>query len=342
MGGDVAGRLARTSAPLTLPVAAMVMALIAVALGACLGPQTTRSTPGPSPTPGSSPTAPASSGSASPGATPAPTVAASDAPAILVGAGDIASCGSAGDEATADLLESIAGTIFTAGDNVYDAGTGWEFENCYGPTWGRFRDRTLPVAGNHDYETTGAAGYFAYFGAVAGDPAKGWYAVDLGAWRIYALNSNCWAIGGCEAGSPQESWLRDDLAREARPCVLAIWHHPLFSSGQHGSDPMTRALWQALEDAGAEIVISGHDHDYERFGAQTSSGATDPAGIIEYVVGTGGRSHYRFEAVADNSLVRNNDVFGVIRFELGADRWSFQFVPVSGGRFIDSSSGTCH
>jgi hypothetical protein len=325
-----------------LSLAALPVSLLAVAMGLarCSGPQVTVHGTAPPPQPTSSGTPVALQPTQSPSAAPATTSAAP--PAVLVGAGDIASCPGTGDDATADLIDGIDGTVFTAGDNVYDTGTPWEFANCYDPSWGGFRDRTLPVPGNHDYATKGAAGYFGYFGAAAGDPSEGWYAVDVGPWRFYALNSSCWAIGGCEAGSRQERWLRADLAAYPRRCVLAVWHHPLFSSGEHGSDRMTQALWQALEDAGAEIVVSGHDHDYERFGPQAATGTPDPDGIVEYVVGTGGRSYYGFRDIADNSLVRNNDTFGVIRFELSAAAWSFEFVPVPRATFTDSGSGTCH
>lgn len=264
-------------------------------------------------------------------------------PVVLVGAGDIADCGSDGDQATAGLLDTIEGTVFTLGDNVYERGTAAEFERCYGPTWGRHRLRTMPVTGNHDYGTPGAAGYFDYFGAVAGDPATGWYAYDRGAWRVYVLNSNCAAIGGCAAGSDQERWLRTDLAANPRPCVLAMWHHPRFSSGRHGNDVTTADLWRALSAAGAELVLNGHDHDYERFAPQTPAGNEDhDEGLVEIIVGTGGRSHYAFETVRANSLVRDDTTYGVLRLVLSDGAWSFDFVPVAGGGFSDSGGGTCH
>src|SRR5262245_61040722 len=175
---------------------------------------------------------------------PTPTLGPPTAPptpppasVVLVGAGDIASCASSGDEATAALLQGIAGTVFTTGDNVYDNGTATEYATCYGPSWGQpaIKSRTRPVPGNHEYNTPGATGYYGYFGAAAGDPAKGYYAYDLGAWRVYVLNSNCAAIGGCGAGSAQEQWLRGELAADPRTCVVAMWHHPRFSSGsEHG------------------------------------------------------------------------------------------------------------
>jgi hypothetical protein len=262
---------------------------------------------------------------------------------VLVGAGDIADCSSTGDEATADLLDSIDGTVFTLGDNAYEAGTPGEFRRCYAPTWGRQLARTMPVPGNHEYGTAGAAGYFGYFGAAASDPDRGYYAYDRGAWRIYALNSNCADIGGCGAGSVQERWLRADLAANPRRCVLAIWHHPRFSSGLHGNDPSTQALWEALYDAGAELILNGHDHTYERFAPQSPSGRVDTrTGIVEMVVGTGGRSHYDFPTIRANSIVRDDTSYGVLRLELVDGGWSFEFVPVAGASFTDSGGGTCH
>jgi hypothetical protein len=251
-------------------------------------------------------------------ATP-PTSAAS--PFILVGAGDIASCSSNGDEATADLLETIPGIVFTTGDNVYDNGTPSEFRDCYGPSWGRppIKARTRPTPGNHDYNTPSATGYFGYFGAAAGDPATGYYAYDAGTWRVYVLNSNCAAIGGCDAGSPEEQWLRADLAANSRACVLAMWHHPRYSSGlEHGSSTATEALYQALYDFNTELILAGHDHDYERFAPMTATGTIDDArGIVQFVVGTGGKSHYPFGTPQTGSFVRNNDTYGVLRLAPG-------------------------
>jgi hypothetical protein len=261
----------------------------------------------------------------------------------MVGAGDIASCASTGDEATAALLPGIAGTVFTLGDNVYDNGTATEYANCYDPSWGAQKARTKPAPGNHEYNTANATGYYGYFGAAAGDPTMGYYAYDLGAWRIYALNSNCAAIGGCTAGSAQETWLRGDLAANPHTCVLAYWHHPRFSSGSsHGSSTVTAALWQALQDFGAELVLVGHEHNYERFAAQSPSGVADPNGIVEIVAGTGGRSHYGFGTPIANSLVRNSDTYGVLRLDLSATGYAFNFVHEAGKTFTDSGSATCH
>ena len=264
------------------------------------------------------------------------------ASAVLVGAGDIADCGSRGDEATAALLDGIAGTVFTAGDNVYDAGTRAEFEECYAPTCGRHKRRTRPAPGNHDYATPNAAPYFAYFGAAAGEPGKGYYSYELGAWHVVVLNSNCDEVG-CQAGSPQERWLRADLAAHPARCTLAYWHHPRFSSGDHGSQPQMRAVWQALWEAGADVVLAGHDHNYERFAPQTPWGAADPeSGIREFVVGTGGSRHEGIEELAANSEVRNDDTFGVLKLTLHPKSYEWEFIPVAGGTFTDSGSDTCH
>ena len=285
------------------------------------------------------------SASAVPGApSPTATGGASTAPGfVLIGAGDIASCSSDGDEATAKLIDGVDGTVFTLGDNAYERGSPGEYRDCYDPTWGRERARTRPVPGNHEYGTRGAAGYFEYFGGAAGKSGEGWYAYDAGTWRVYVLNSNCDEVGGCDAGSAQERWLHDDLAANPRQCVLAMWHHPLFNSGEHGNNPITRPLWQDLYDAGADLVLNGHDHTYERFGPQAPDGRLDAdRGIVEMVVGTGGRSHYPFPIVRDNSLVRDGTTWGVLRLVLSDGGWSFRFLPVPGATFTDSGDGTCH
>ena len=260
----------------------------------------------------------------------------------LLAAGDIASCDSAGDEATARLLDSHAGTVITLGDNAYPGGSISEFIRCYDPTWGRVRARTFPSPGNHEYVTGGAAGYFEYFGEAAGDPEKGYYSFDAGEWHLISLNSNCGEVGGCGAGSPQERWLRADLAASDARCVLAYWHHPRFSSGEHGNHASMRPFWQALYDFGADVVLSGHDHDYERFAPQTPAGAADPQrGIRQFVVGTGGRSHYGFGAHVANGEVRHSGTFGVLKLTLRASGYYWQFLPVGGASFTDAGSAEC-
>ena len=288
---------------------------------------TPSSTPTPTPTP--SPTA-APTLSATPAPpTPGPTAAPTPVPGgtyVLVGAGDIASCSNDGDEATAELLDTISGTVFTAGDNVYSDGTQSEFADCYDPSWGRHRTRTLPAPGNHDYHTSGAAGYFGYFGANAGPSGLGYYAYDLGAWRVYSLNSEVISAG-------QVDWLRADIAANPRSCIAAYWHHPRYSSGQHGNDPDVQPFWDALVGAGAELVINGHDHDYERFAPID--------GIREVVVGTGGAGLRGFGAPQPGSEVRNFDTNGVLQLSLSPTGYVGQFVPAGGGSFSDSFSGSC-
>ena len=263
---------------------------------------------------------------------------------VLVGAGDIADCASSGDETTAKLLADISGTVYTTGDNAYESGAPPEFSECYDPTWGRHKARTRPSVGNHDYHTPEASGYFGYFGSAAGDPKKGYYSYDLGKWHIVSLNSMCEHVGGCGPTSPMVRWLEQDLASNPRPCTLAYWHHPVFSSGYHGSDPKMKPSWEALYAADAEVVLNGHDHDYERFAPQTPSGAADDArGIREFVVGTGGRELRPFRTTIEaHSEVRNAHTFGVLKLTLHPDAYEWKFVPVAGAAFTDSGANRCH
>jgi hypothetical protein len=270
-------------------------------------------------------------------ATPVP-----EAAVTFTGAGDIASCYDDNDAATAALVERIGGAVFALGDTAYDVGSLPEFLSCYDPTWGRFRDRTWPVPGNHDYYTPAATGYFGYFGDRAGDPGEGWYAFDLGGWHIVALNSNCDLIGGCGEGSLQLAWLRADLAASDATCTLAMMHHPRFSSGGHGDDADVTPLWQALYADGAELVLSGHDHTYERFAPQAPDGRVDPAGgIVQFVVGTGGAPVRGFERTEPNSVARISGEHGVLSLTLRPDGYDWAFVPVAGGA-TDAGRASCH
>ena len=268
------------------------------------------------------------------------------ADAVLVGAGDIASCDDlTGAEATAKLIEKIPGMVFAAGDLAYPDGSEADFANCYEPTWGRFRERTRPAPGNHEYHQQGASAYARYFGAAAGDPAKEYYSYELGAWHIVVLNSECDSVGGCATNSAQGRWLRENLAQHAQGCKLAYFHEPLFSSGgKHGNNPLVRPLWEMLYAAGAEVVINGHDHDYERFAPQDPQGHLDERrGIREFVVGTGGKnSHHRLGTVQPNSEVRNDDTYGVLKLTLHSHGYDWEFVPEAGKAFRDSGSGACH
>lgn len=273
-----------------------------------------------------------------------PTVAPSlSGDPVLVGAGDIASCDLDGDEATARLIDGIAGTVFTAGDNAYERGTAAEFTDCYAPTWGRHKDRTRPAAGNHDYETQGASGYLEYFGEAATNAeGRTWYSYELGTWHIVVLDSNCQAVGGCDAASEQGRWLAADLAGSKATCTLAIWHHPRFTSGEHGNDPVTASFWQALYAAGADVIVNGHDHDYERFNLQNPDGVVDPErGIREFVVGTGGAEIRRFARSAANSQLRIAFTQGVIKLTLHRRSYDWSWLPVS-GQVTDLGSTRCH
>jgi calcineurin-like phosphoesterase family protein len=264
-------------------------------------------------------------------------------PAVLVGAGDIATCEGGGDEATSALLDAIPGTVVTLGDNAYESGTPQEFAACYDPSWGRQRARTKPAAGNHDYATPGGSGHFGYFGSAAGEIGKGYYSYDLGSWHIIALNSNCGAIGGCSPGSPQEQWLRADLAASKARCTIAYWHHPRFSSGLHGNITDTDAFWRDLYAAGAEVILVGHDHNYERFAPQDPNGVADPArGIREFVVGTGGAPLRPVLRRAANSELVRDDAYGVLKLSLYEDRFDWEFIPVAGKTFSDRGSSSCH
>jgi hypothetical protein len=264
--------------------------------------------------------------------------------AVLVGAGDIADCRDlSGAEATAKLLEQIPGTVMAVGDLAYPDGSRENFE-CYKRTWGRVKARTRPAPGNHEFHAAGATPYFEYFGAAAGELHKGYYSYDLGTWHIVVLNSECADVGGCQAGSRQEKWLRADLAAHPAACTLAYWHRPLFSSGSaHGNDLSVKPLWQALYDAHADVVVSGHDHDYERFAPQNADGRADPArGIREFVVGTGGKNQRPFGAIVRGSEKRNADAFGVLKLTLHRGSYDWQFIPQAGKTFADSGSDACH
>ncbi len=300
------------------------------------------SSPG-APSPGSTAESqsPGSQPSASAPASPAPTASTSGAP-VLVGAGDIASCDLDGDEATARLLDGIPGTVFTAGDNAYDNGSTKDYAECYGPSWGRHKDRTRPAVGNHEYQTQGAVGYKEYFGRAAIRDGKTWYSYDLETWHVIVLDSNCAAAGGCDAGSDQGRWLAADLAASKATCTLAIWHHPRFTSGEHGDDPAVGPFWDALYTAGADVVINGHDHDYERFAPQSPDGASDPSrGIREFVVGTGGAAIRGFPRVAANSQLRVALTHGVIKMTLHPGKYEWIWLPTT-GTVSDSGNAPCH
>ena len=254
----------------------------------------------------------------------------------LAGAGDIASCNNNNDEQTARLLDTIPGTVFALGDNAYNDGTYTQYINCYDPTWGRHKSRTKPVPGNHEYYlSTTAAGYFQYFNNI-----PKYYAYNRGAWRIYALNSEI----DVSATSAQVKWLKNDLAANPHLCVLAYWHKPRWSSGtRHGDGSQFQTLWQVLADAGAELVINAHEHNYERFTQMSRNGNPVRKGLREIVVGTGGVSHHDFPPTfLPTSQVRNAATYGVLKLELSSTGYSWKFVPVAGSSFTDSGITACH
>jgi hypothetical protein len=284
---------------------------------------------------------------------PKPPVTEGAAAPVVAAAGDIA-CPPPGSgceqAATSDaVLASNPAAILLLGDNQYETGTLDAYRAVYDPTWGRFKAITYPVPGNHEYGTAGATGYFDYFNGPgnatgpAGERGKGWYGVSLGGWRLLALNSNCADVGGCGPGSAQETWLRRQLADHPAACTLAFFHHPRFSSGPHGSDPAMQPLWQALHDGGADVVLGGHDHHYERFAPQSPSGAADPArGLREFVVGTGGRHLRPVGAPEPNSEARDDTTYGVLLLRLSVGRYDWRFARAAGGTFTDAGSASCH
>ena len=266
------------------------------------------------------------------------------ADASLIAVGDIARCPSGHAEITAALVDGLPGTIAALGDTVYDKGAPAEYASCYAPTWGRHKARTRPAVGNHEYGTPGASGYFGYFGAAAGAPGKGWYSYTLGAWHVVALNSNCGEVGGCQAGSPQERWLRADLTAHPTRCTVAYLHHPAFSSGNlHGGSPSVLPLVRALQDNDVELLLSGHDHDYERFAPQTTDGVAGSAGVRQFVVGTGGATLRDFAAQpAANSEARIADAYGVLALKLRPAAYDWRFVAQPGSAAHDSGTAACH
>jgi hypothetical protein len=272
---------------------------------------------------------------------------------VLIGAGDIASCEAGdGDVATAAIVnQNPNATVFTLGDGAYSSGTTTEFNNCYDPTWGQFKSRTRPVVGDHEYETPNAAGHYSYFanqlapyGPAATDPTRGYYSYDIGAWHVSVLNTTCYTSSiGCNRNL-MEQWFVDDLNAHPTNCTLAIWHQPRYSSGNvHGNNAQMQALWQTAYEHGVDLVLSGHEHDYERFAPMDAVGNADPVnGLREIVVGTGGYFRYGLGTLQPNSEVYNSNTWGVLKLTLHAASYNWQFLPVAGGSFTDSGSTACH
>jgi hypothetical protein len=328
-----------------------ILAMMAFAFAGCAGPTSTplaatqtmvsTSTLLPSTTPTATATV-----TPMPSATIAPPTA-TPTPVALIGAGDVVVCGVDDDEQTAAIVEQQLALfpnagVFIAGDTVNESGRAVEYRNCFSPSWGRFLDRIRPAPGNHDVMTDRGAPYYAYFGKAAGEPGMGYYSYNLGSWHIVALNSNCDVIA-CGKDSKQVQWLREDLQKNQQPCTLLYWHHPRFSSGLEGSVGTVSSFWRTAYEFGAELVVNGNDHDYERFAPQDADGKPDPAqGVREFVVGTGGAELRGWGTIKPNSEVRDNKTHGVVLFELYADHYTWNFLPAEGGSFTDSGSGSCH
>jgi hypothetical protein len=267
--------------------------------------------------------------------------ATGEADPVIAGAGDIATCGSSGAVKTAALLERIPGTVMAIGDLAYPDGTIDQFRDCYDPTWGRFRDRTLAVPGNREYATPRAKGFFDYWGEQVAPPG-GWQALDLGTWRVYALNAECDKLG-CGPDSEQLAWLQADLAANPRACSMAIMHEPRFTSGPHGSQRDLQSIWEALVAAGVELVVSGHDHGYERFLPLGASGGVDTrGGTVQFIAGTGGGGGVTYDVRRAGSVVRDGESLGVLRLTLRPDGYDWRFLPVLGAHFTDSGRAPCH
>ncbi len=266
-------------------------------------------------------------------------------PTVIV-AGDIAAgTGTSGEAATARLVEGQRGLVMTAGDNAYQSGTREEFQAYYDPTWGRLLHRTRPTPGNHDVLTPGASGYFDYFGRRAGPDRRGYYGVKVGSWRAYALDSEaCKTEVGCGPGSPQYTWLKKKLAKQRARCSMAVWHTPLYSSGSHGDDPRVRPLQRLLWKSGVEIIVNGHDHNYERLAPADPYGRVDRRhGVQQFIVGTGGAPlRGRGDTKAAHSRAFQGHAWGVLRLRLRNGSYAWKFLPVEGETYSDGGERRCH
>ena len=269
------------------------------------------------------------------GLQPSEVLAEAGAPAILLAVGDIAGCADQFmDEATAEMVADLPGTVALLGDVVYQNGTRWQFRNCYDPSWGRVLSRSRPSPGNHEYRTNQAAPYYEYFGSRAGPSGKGYYTYKLGTWRIYSLNSE-------RLIAEQEAWLKAHLAANPSKCILAYWHKPLYTSGSHPNELTVRPLFDALYKAGAEVVLSGHNHNYERFAPQDADGNFQARGTRQFVVGTGGAGLLDFVTVQPNSKLRYVGGWGVLRMTLSPGKYGWKFLPLVETTPVDSGYANC-
>lgn len=299
--------------------------------------------------PASVPAPPATPSAIAASTTPVPSADAGsgappEQPVDMVAVGDIGRCDSTADDDTGRLAATLPGVIALLGDTAYPSGTMAELEQCFGASWGLLKDRVrFAVSGNHDDMTDRGLPLQRYLGAAAVRSGHTYFSEDLGAWHVVVLDANCGlVIGGCGPDSPQVRWLRDDLARSPARCTLALWHQPRWSSGDHGSSTDSGAFWDALSAAGADLVLNGHDHDYERFLPQDPPGTPDAtSGITELVVGTGGGTLRPFGHILATSVARTSETFGVLALTLRPGGWSSRFVAAS-GTFTDGGDGTCH
>lgn len=305
-------------------VAAAILATVLMA-AACGGSTPAQPTPLPNPPPGSVPPPP-----------PPPAVIYPDA--VFVGAGDIGDCNHDGARRTGRLLDGIPGTVFMLGDGAYPRGSAEDYDKCYDPYWGRHRSRTRPVAGNHDYDEPGSPGFLGYFAGQIGEGGRTYYRFQLGAWQVYALDSN---IPAGESSS-QYQWLATELAQNVSKCTLAYWHHPVRSSSRGGDQDEMKAIWALLADRGADLVLSAHDHVYERFAPMNASFGFDARGMRLLNAGTGGGRFYTFNEPRPLSEVRIEQTWGVLKLTLSNDGYAWEFIPVSGGAASDSGADACH
>ena len=275
-------------------------------------------------------------------APPSPIATPSAASADIVAAGDIADCALHGDTATAALIKQRPDAVVAAlGDLVYPDGTAATYARCYLPAWGDFIERTRPAVGNHDLDADDGAAYWGLFGDRAGESGEGWYSYDIGAWHVVVLNSNCDYVD-CDVGSAQHDWLVADLAASDANCTLAYWHHPRFSSGEHWDDPLfAAAFWTTVADAGVELVLSGHDHHYERFAPMDAGGSLASDGTRQFIVGTGGGGLRQAVRLAPGSELIIDDVDGILELSLDSGAYAWSFIG-SDGSALDTGTGECH
>jgi hypothetical protein len=260
----------------------------------------------------------------------------------IIAAGDIARCDSQWDEWTGRTVAGLAGTVIALGDLAYPHGSDTDFRDCYDPSWGPFRDRTWPVPGNHEYETAGARGYLDFFGLRVTTDGQPWYAFELGGWRLYALDANCLLEDVCD-GEAELAWLQADAAAHPSRCTIAFWHQPRFSSGRHGDEPRVDPLWRAVAAGGVDIVLTGHDHLYERFAPLDEDGEPADDGVRSFVVGTGGGALTGVRDPKPASVYREPSRFGVLTLDLRDGTYDWRFVPIEPmAGPTDSGSGTCH